>query len=87
VVTFYYRPSGVAQYNALIMERSKKGWFTAVIPSNRITGKALQYYAEARDGREEVFANNGKGNSPNTLMVRSSSAHAPTAARRPPSPR
>jgi hypothetical protein len=87
VVTFYYRPNGVAQYNALIMERSKKGWFTAVIPAGRITGKSLQYYAEARDGREEVFANNGKGNSPNTLIVRSQSAHAPTAARRAPSSR
>jgi hypothetical protein len=87
VVAFYYRPSGVAQYNALIMERSKKGWFTAVIPASRITGKALQYYAEARDAREEVFANNGKSNSPNTLIVRSQSAHAPTAARRAPSSR
>jgi len=71
VVALYYRPAGSVLYNAAIMERSKKGWYTAMIPGSKIYGRLLHYYVEARDGREAIAATNGKSNSPNIATVRS----------------
>lgn len=69
-IAFYYRSSGIAHYNSAAMERNKKGWYLTVIPAAKVTGKILQYYAEARDGREAVAAANGKANSPNVVTLR-----------------
>jgi hypothetical protein len=71
VVALYYRPAGSVLYNAAIMERSKKGWYTAMIPGTKIYGRLLHYYVEARDAHEKVAASNGKSNSPNIATVRS----------------
>jgi chemotaxis protein histidine kinase CheA len=70
VVALYYRAGGTVLYNATTMERSKKGWYTALIPGSRVTGKLLHYYVEARDARQNVAATNGKATSPNIAMVR-----------------
>ncbi|HEX3697116.1 MAG TPA: hypothetical protein VH374_17195 [Polyangia bacterium] len=69
LIVFYYRPAGVVPYNAVLMEPSKKGWFTAVIPANRLSGKFLHYYIEARDARQEVAVSNGKPSSPDVLTI------------------
>jgi hypothetical protein len=68
-IIFYYR-SGSGHYYSVPMERTAKGWYAAIVPGVRVVGKALQYYAEALDGRESVVANNGKENSPNILSLR-----------------
>jgi hypothetical protein len=68
-IVFYYR-TGSAHYLSVPMERTAKGWYAAVVPADRVTGKVLQYYAEAFDGREAVVAHNGKENSPNILTLR-----------------
>jgi len=83
VVAFYFRSSGTSVYNALTLEKSKKGWYTALIPGSRVTGKQLQYYVEARDNREDVAATNGKATSPNvlTLLPASASGERPPARR------
>lgn len=70
VVALYYRAGGTVLYNATTMERSKKGWYTALIPGSRVSGKLLHYYVEARDARQNVAATNGKATSPNIAMVR-----------------
>jgi len=62
-------------YNATTMERSKKGWYTALIPGTRVTGKLLHYYVEARDGRQAVAASNGRAASPNIAMIRPARAN------------
>jgi hypothetical protein len=71
-LSFFYRNSGNVTYNALVMEKSKRGWYMAMIPAARVSGRVLQYYAEARDGREAVSATNGKPSSPNILTLRTS---------------
>jgi hypothetical protein len=71
-LSFFYRNSGNVTYNALVMEKSKRGWYMAMIPAARVSGRVLQYYAEARDGREAVAATNGKPSSPNILTLRTS---------------
>jgi hypothetical protein len=70
-IAFYYRTSGSFHFNSLSMDRSKKGWFVVAIPRDNMTGKVLQYYAEAIDGRGDVVAANGKPSSPNIVTLRS----------------
>jgi hypothetical protein len=64
----------VVPFNAILMDPSKKGWFMAMIPGSRITGKFLHYYIEARDARQEVAASNGKPTSPNVMPIRQGGA-------------
>ena len=76
IVALYYRAGGTVIYNATTMERSRKGWYTALIPGTRLTGKVLQYYVEARDSRQAVAATNGKSSSPNIATIRAAGARA-----------
>jgi len=70
VMALYYRPGGVAVFNTLVLERSRKGWYVGTIPGGKVRGKMLQYYVEARDGRDGVAAANGKPGSPNVMTIR-----------------
>jgi hypothetical protein len=70
----YYRTVMAARYNSLAMERSKKGWFTAVMPGVHVTGKAMQYYIEAMDDSSRIVAREGTGASPNVMALRPPSA-------------
>jgi len=74
VVALYYRAGGVV-YNASTMDRSKKGWYTALIPGGKIAGKVLHYYVEARDSRQDVVGANGHANSPNIATIRPGKSH------------
>jgi hypothetical protein len=68
-IVFYYRPANATVYNSVVMDPTKKGWSRAVITANKLNGKLLQYYAEARDGRDSVAASNGKASSPNIVPI------------------
>ena len=68
-IVFYYRPANATVYNSVVMDPTKKGWSRAVITANKLNGKLLQYYAEARDGRDTVAASNGKASSPNIVPI------------------
>ncbi len=70
VVALYYRSGGGVLYNVSTMDRSKKGWYTALIPGGKIAGKVLHYYVEARDGHQDVVGANGHANSPNIATIR-----------------
>lgn len=69
-LSFFYRTSNGSVYSSIVMEKNKKGWFTAMIPGNRLTGKVVHYYAEARNERDALAATNGKASSPNILTLR-----------------
>jgi hypothetical protein len=75
VVALYYRTSGLVLYNVSTMDRSKKGWYTAVIPGGKIAGKVLHYYVEARDSRQDVVGANGHANSPNIATIGPGKSH------------
>ena len=68
-IVFYYRPANSTVYNSVVMDPTKKGWSRAVITANKLNGKLLQYYAEARDTHDTVSATNGKANSPNIVPI------------------
>jgi len=70
LLAFYYRSGGSALYNAVTLERSRKGWFVATIPGGRVSGRLLHYYVEARDAKEKIAATNGKANSPNVVTIK-----------------
>ena len=74
MLAFYYRSGGSALYNAVTLERSRKGWFVTTIPGGRVSGRLLHYYVEARDAKEKVAASNGKANSPNVITVKPAGA-------------
>ena len=74
MLAFYYRSGGSALYNAVMLERSRKGWYVTTIPGGRVSGQLLHYYVEARDGKEKVAASNGKATSPNVVTVRPAGA-------------
>jgi hypothetical protein len=73
VIAFYYRPSGGILYNAVTLEPAKKGWHATIIPADKVTGKVLQYYTEARDSNGALVAATGKAASPNILPLKSAS--------------
>jgi hypothetical protein len=79
-LVFYYRTPGNAHFDAATMNRGKKGWFTAVVPANRVTGKSLQYYVEARGPKDEVAATNGKPTSPNLVVLHATADEAKKAS-------
>ncbi len=70
VLALHYRPSGVAVFNTIVLERSRKGWYVGTIPGGKVRGKLLQYYVEARDGRDSIAAANGKPGSPNVMTIK-----------------
>jgi hypothetical protein len=68
-VIAYYR-SADDTYIAVRMNRSKKGWYSAVIPGNHVTGRSLQFYFEGHGEGEDVAIQNGKGESPNVIVIK-----------------
>ena len=40
MLAFYYRSAGMALYNAVTLERSRKGWYVTTIPGGTRVGKA-----------------------------------------------
>ena len=70
MLAFYYRSAGMALYNAVTLERSRKGWYVTTIPGGRVSGRLIHYYVEARDAKEKIAASNGKPTSPNVITIR-----------------
>jgi hypothetical protein len=67
-IVFYYRPANSVLYNSLVMDPTHKGWSRAVVTANKLNGKLLQYYVEARND-DKVAASNGKATSPNIITI------------------
>ncbi len=68
-VVAYYRASGET-YVPLVMQRSTKGWYSALIPASQVAGRSLQFYFEAQGETNEVSVRNGKSESPNVIVLR-----------------
>ncbi len=69
-VLLFYRVPGGEMFTAVRTARSPKGWYNGVIPAAATAGKSLHYYFEARDAADKVAARNGRGDSPNLMMLR-----------------
>ena len=66
-LSLYYRPAGSESFTEVPMARSKKGWYTGVVPATATTTKSVQYYVEGR-GTPKLAS--GQPDSPNLVLVR-----------------
>jgi hypothetical protein len=66
----FYRPSGSINFNSLAMERNRKGWYVAAIPAEKVAGRTMQFFVQARGKEGEPVASNGKPTAPNVIMLR-----------------
>jgi hypothetical protein len=82
VIAFYYRSGGMALYNAVILERSRKGWYVATIPGARVSGKLMHYYVEGRNDKQAVAASYGKAASPNVITIKAAAGGGKVAKRK-----
>jgi len=69
-IVLFYRPAAGDQYTPVRMSRTKKGWYSAVIPARQVTGRSLQFYFEARNESNRAVAANGKGDLPNIIVLK-----------------
>jgi len=67
-LTLYVRSAGEATFTATPMIRRQKE-LVGRVPAARMTGRAVQYYLEARDARGGVVAHAGKATSPNVIAI------------------
>jgi hypothetical protein len=77
----YYRRSGSLHFNSVAAQRSKKGWWVAVVPAGYTNTKVLQYYVEIGNDRGEVVASYGRSKSPNIMILKPAGAPIATATR------
>ncbi len=73
-VILFYRPAGAEGWTSLPTTKSELGWVKAVLPSQALTGKSVQYYLEARDATDKPMARAGRDDSPNFVLVRAGAA-------------
>jgi hypothetical protein len=69
-IVLYYRPTDADSFSSTPMSKDAKGWFTAIIPARAVTGKALEFYVEARGSNNKVAATNGDHELPNVIRLR-----------------
>jgi hypothetical protein len=76
-VFLFYRGGGQEDFVSVPMKNTGGVEWAAVIPADAVTGRAIQYYLEARDQRGRAVV--GSGSAPNPYIVSiSESAAAPT---------
>ena len=73
-IVVYYRPGNQERFTAVTMKPTKKGWFSAIIPGQKVTGRALQFYFEARGEANRLAAANGKFDLPNEIVLKPGAA-------------
>ena len=82
VIAFYYRSGGMALYNAVILERSRKGWYVTTIPGARVSGKLLHYYVEGRNESRRSPPATARRRSPNVITVKAAAGGGKVAKRK-----
>jgi hypothetical protein len=68
-VFLFYRGPGREDFASLPMTKEKRGSYVATIPAEAVTGRAIQYYIEARDSRGKPLVDAGSASSPNIITV------------------
>jgi hypothetical protein len=68
----FYRPAGSQEYAAIRMSREGAGGYTAAIPSDSVTGRAVEFYVEAEKADGQITATVGEEERPKVVSVRRS---------------
>ena len=73
----FFRSDGQADFVSVPMKHTSGAEWVGVIPAEAVTGRALQYYLEARDARGRVVTDSGSAPSPYIVAI-SENAAPPT---------
>src|SRR4051812_19597447 len=79
-VVLFYRLPGGENFTPVPASRSKRGWYIGTIPASASVGRSVQYYFEARDGRDKEVASAGRNDSPNVILIREGAPAVGTGA-------
>jgi tetratricopeptide (TPR) repeat protein len=66
--TVYYRKSPTAKFKAWEMRRNARGWWTATIPADQISGPSAFYYVVGKGAANRSVASHGSAESPNVVL-------------------
>ena len=73
-IVLFYRSAGSEIFTPVPMLRSRKGWYSGMVPASAVVGKSLQYYVEAQIPGKKAATSNGQSDSPNLLSIREGAA-------------
>jgi hypothetical protein len=73
-IVLFYRSAGSESFTTVPMVKSRKGWYSGMVPANAVVGKSLQYYVEAQLPGKKSTTTNGHSDSPNLLSIREGAA-------------
>ena len=73
-IVLFYRSAGSETFTPVPMVRSRKGWYSGMVPASAVIGKSLQYYVEAQIPGKKAATSNGQSDSPNLLSIREGAA-------------
>jgi hypothetical protein len=68
-VYLFYRATGQEDFVSLVMKRGAGAEWSAYIPAEATTGRALQYYLEARDARGRAMVGSGSALNPYIVSI------------------
>jgi len=68
-VYLFYRATGQEDFVSLVMKRGAGAEWSAYIPAEATTGRALQYYLEARDSRGRAMVGSGSALNPYIVSI------------------
>jgi hypothetical protein len=69
-VFLMYREPNHEEFSAVEMAKTPKGWFQGKIPKKVVVGKSVQFYFEGRNDKGKPVVSNGRGDSPNLMLIR-----------------
>jgi hypothetical protein len=73
-IVLFYRSAGSESFTTVPMVKSRKGWYSGMVPANAVVGRTLQYYVEAQLPGKKSTTSNGHSDSPNLLSIREGAA-------------
>jgi hypothetical protein len=73
-IMLFYRSAGREDFVPVPMVRSRKGWYSGMVPASAVVGKTLQYYVEAQLPGKKSATTNGHSDSPNLMSIRQGAA-------------
>jgi hypothetical protein len=72
-MVLFYRSAGKEEFVSVPMTRSRKGWYSGLVPASAVVGNALQNYVEAQ-ATNKKSTHNGQSDSPNLMSIRAGAA-------------
>jgi hypothetical protein len=73
-MVLFYRSAGKEEFTSVPMTRSRKGWYSGLVPAGAVVGNSIQYYVQAQAPKGKSATSNGQPDSPNLMSIRAGAA-------------